>query len=278
MQHEDHIWSALRQHLLYIIKHSVRFWCIVLTVMIIEIHLNKSEINVQLQHKARIHGPQWGRDSARVPFISINCSSFIRTIPTDLTFQLDMLKICELTNEPSWSLHHKKVYSDRLWSFATEIQWFSRGPPGRWKGSIWARRMNFPSWLLSVWTCDRREWEARSTASPRYIQLTPKAILYLPWSPSVWSLPCPQISKTGLREGATMAKSTHIGNEFVFLLKVQKQIIIWSNRDWMIQSNNPSSSSSCNVPNNLKKKGQYGPSQVHKVHWELMSKLPWCQR
>lgn len=127
------------------------------------------------------------------------------------------------------------------------------GPPGRWKGSIWTRRMNFPSWLLSVCTNGRGEWEAQSTASPRYIQLTPKTILYLLWSPSFWSLPCPQISKTGLREGPTMAKSTHSENELLFfLLKVQKQIIIWSNRDWMIQ-NNCSSSSCYNVPNNLKK-------------------------
>lgn len=174
--------DALRQHLLYIIKHSVCFWCIVLTVMIIEIHLNKSEINVQLQHKAWTHEPQWGQDSASVPFISINCSSFTRRRRTDLTFHLDMLKNCELTNEPSWSLHHKKVCSDRLWSLATEIHWFSMGPPGRWKRSIWARRMNLASWLLSAWTSGRGEWEARSTVSPRYIQLTPKAILYLPWS------------------------------------------------------------------------------------------------
>lgn len=90
MQHEDHIWSALRQHLLYIIKHSVCFWCIVLTVMIIKIHLNKSEMIVQLQHEAWIHEPQRGRDSASVPFISINCSSFISRRRTELTFHQQM--------------------------------------------------------------------------------------------------------------------------------------------------------------------------------------------
>lgn len=113
--------------------------------------------------------------------------------------------------------------------------------------------MNFPCWLLSVWTSGETGVR-RYSISKVYPTNSQGNII----SPVVTILFAHCLVHKYQKQGWEKEqpwRSPRIARRSLgfFLPKVQNQII-WSNRDRMIQSNDCSSSSSCNVPNNLKKK------------------------